>query len=229
MTNQIIIPQEISIHLLYELLSLATMQERAKLDTLKKYSTKSGLLLNISTEVKALPIEIPIGNVHDENNEFIDHYYAKEEDIKWFNCISFTLNQYFLSKGKTTTCINCFNVKGESFHVVNDDNTDVGELYIDLSDVFVKKSDYDNFIKKATSQMHEEKAHYQDINSEYYAPELDLAIQLHHAIQIEKYGNVYQKNVKNKVAKWLQENNKESQISEAQLIRLSAIIGKNKN
>lgn len=40
--------------------------------------------------------------------------------------------------------------------------------------------------------MHQVKAPYQDVNSEYYAPELDLAIQLHHAIQIEKFGNVNQ-------------------------------------
>jgi uncharacterized protein YpiB (UPF0302 family) len=229
MENEFFIPKEISIYLLNELLGLSRMQELAKLETLQKYSTESGLLFNIQTKVKALPIKIPIGNVDVESKKDIDHFYAKEEDIKYFEFISFTLNQYFLSKGKATTCINWFKVDGESFHVVNDDNTDVGELYIDLSDVFVKKSDYDNFIKKAAFQMHEEKAPYQDINSEYYAPELDLAIQLHHAIQIEQYGNVYQKNIKNKVTKWLRENKKESEFSDAQLTRLSAIIGKNKN
>lgn len=150
MKNQIIIPEKISIHLLCELLSLSGMQEQAKLDALKQYSNENGLLFTFisMTEVKALPINMPIGDEYDENNEFIDHHDAKEESIEWFNCISFTLNQYFLSEGKATTCINWFKVNGKLFNVVNDDNNNVGDLVIDLSNVFVKKSDYGNFIKK---------------------------------------------------------------------------------
>jgi hypothetical protein len=224
MKNKIIIPEEISIHLLYEILSLSGMQERAKLDALQRYSNESGLLFTFMTEVKALPINTPIGDVYGENNEFIGHYDAKEESIEWFNCISFTLNQYFLSEGKATTCINWFKVNGKLFHVVNDDNNNVGDLFIDLSNVFVKKSDYGNFIKKATSQMDQVKAPYQDVNSEYYAPELDLAIQLHHAIQIEKFGNVNQ-SVEDRVSAWLKEFFPEEAISGAKIKRLGTIIG----
>jgi hypothetical protein len=229
MKNQIIIPEKISIHLLCELLSLSGMQEQAKLDALKQYSNENGLLFTFisMTEVKALPINMPIGDEYDENNEFIDHHDAKEESIEWFNCISFTLNQYFLSEGKATTCINWFKVNGKLFHVVNDDNNNVGDLFIDLSNVFVKKSDYGNFIKKATSQMHQVKAPYQDINSEYYSPELDLAIQLHHAIQIEKFGNVNQPR-ENRVTKWLNENRQDDVHKNAKIERLSTIIGINK-
>jgi hypothetical protein len=224
MKNKIIIPEKISIHFLYELLSLSGMQERARLDALQKYSTESGLLFTFITEVKALPINIPIGDSYDENNGFIDHYDAKEESIKWFNCISFTLNQYFLSEGKANTCINWFKVNGESFHVVNDNNNNVGDLFIDLSNVFVKKSDYSNFIKKATSQMEQVKSPCQDVNSEHYAPELDLAIQLHHAIQVEKFGNVNHPR-ESRVAKWLNENRPDGEHKNAKIERLSTIIG----
>jgi hypothetical protein len=148
MKNPPLIPEKISIHLLCELLSLSGMQEQAKLDALKQYSNESGLLFTFisMTEVKALPINIPIGDEYGENNGFIHHHDAKEESIEWFNCISFTLNQYFLSEGKATTCINWFKVDGELFHVINDDNNNVGDLFIDLSNVFVKKSDFINFI-----------------------------------------------------------------------------------
>lgn len=151
MKNQIIIPEKISIHLLCELLSLSGMQEQAKLDALKQYSNENDLLFTFisMTEVKALPINMPIGDEYGENNEFIDHHDAKEESIEWFNCISFTLNQYFLSEGKATTCINWFKVNGESFHVVNDNNS-IGDLFIDLSNVFVKRSDFINFKKEAS-------------------------------------------------------------------------------
>ncbi len=156
MKDQIIIPEKISIHLLCELLSLSGMQERAKLDALKQYSNESGLLFTFisMTEVKALPINMPIGDEYGENNEFIDHHDAKEESIEWFNCISFTLNQYFLSEGKATTCINWFQVNGESFHVINDDNNNVGNLFINLSNVYVKRSDFINFIDKSGDNAH---------------------------------------------------------------------------
>jgi len=225
MKNQIIIPEKISIHLLYELLSLSGMQERAKLDALQRYSNESGLLFTFISmaEVKALPSNIPIGDEYGENNEFIDHHDAKEESLEWFNCISFTLNQYFLSEGKATTCINWFKVNGDSFHVVNDDNNNVGDLFIDLSNVFVKKSDYDNFIRNATSQMEQVKP-YQDESSEYYSPELDLAIQLHYAIHIENFCS-HNSSIERRVNNWLNKNRQNEEISQAKLNRLSSIIG----
>lgn len=62
-----------------------------------------------------------------------------------------------------------------------------------------------------------------DINSEYYAQELDLAIQLFHAIQIEKFGNVNQ-SINRRVSSWLVKNKPDKSVSEAQTKRLSAII-----
>ena len=224
MTNEIIIPEQIPIHLLFELLGLSTMEKRAKLDTLKRYSLESDLLLSTHKEVKGLATNIPLGDVYDEN-EFIEHHDAIEQDTEEFYLISFTLNQYHLNAEKVTTCINCFKVNGESFHVVNDNNNDdVGGLFIDLSDVFVKKSDYDNFIKKATSQMDQVKAPYQDVNSEYYSPELDLAIQLHHAIHIAKFGKVGNTRL-SRVNSWLNVNRPNETFSSAKTDRLSSIIG----
>ena len=226
MTNEIIIPEQIPIHLLFNLLGLSAMEERAKLDTLKRYSLESDLLLSTHKEVKGLATNIPLGDIYDEN-EFIEHHDAKEQDVKEFYLISFKLNQYFLTAEKATTCINWFKVNGESFHVVNDDNNDVGGLFIDLSDAFVKKPDYDNFIQKATSQINQVKAPYQDVNSECYSPELDLAIQLHHAIHIDKFGNVNQP-ITHRVGCWLNKNRPDEVHSEAKIKRLSSIIGINK-
>lgn len=223
MKNPIIIPEQIPIHLLFKLLGLSTMEERAKLDTLKRYSLESDLLLSTHKEVKGLTTNISLGDIYDEN-EFIEHHDAKEQDIEEFYLISFKLNQYFLTAEKATTCINWFNVNGESFHVVNDNNNDVGDIFIDLSDVFVKKSDYDNFIKKSTSQMDQVKAPHQDVNSEYYSPELDLAIQLHHAIHIAKFGKVGNTRL-SRVNSWLNDNRPNETFSSAKTDRLSSIIG----
>jgi hypothetical protein len=223
MKNPIIIPEEINIHLLYELLNLSSMQQRAKLDTLKRYSLESDLLLSTHKEVKGLTTNIPLGDIYDEN-VFIEHHDAKEHDIEEFYLISFKLNQYFLTAEKTTTCINWFKINGESFHVVNDNNNDIGELFIDLSNVFVKKSDYDSFIKKATSQMNQVKAPYQDRSSEHFAPELDLAIRLHRAIHIEKYGNISQ-SIEDRVSEWFKEFFPDETISGAKISRMGTMIG----
>ncbi len=226
MTNEIIIPEQIPINLLFELLGISTMQERAKLDTLKRYSLESDLLLSTHKEVKGLPINIPLGDIYD-GDEFIDHYDGQEQDVEEFYLISFKLNQYFLDAEKATTCINCFKVNGESFHIVNDNNNDVGELFIDLSDVFVTKSDYENFINKTNTQTQQVKATYQDVNSEYYAPELDLAIELHHAMHIDKFSNVNQP-LETRISSWLNANRKDENHSGAKIKRLSTIIGINK-
>jgi hypothetical protein len=65
---------------------------------------------------------------------------------------------------------------------------------------------------------------YQDINSEYYSPEIDLAIQLHHAIRIEKFGNVNHRR-ESRLSKWLIENKPVFDHTKANRIsRLSTII-----
>jgi len=69
---------------------------------------------------------------------------------------------------------------------------------------------------------------YLDKEGDYYAEELDLAIQLHHAIHIEKYGNV-QQSIKERVDSWLSTKKPDLPYSDNRSKRLSAIIGiKNK-
>lgn len=64
---------------------------------------------------------------------------------------------------------------------------------------------------------------YLDHNSEFYAEELDLAIQLHKAIHIEKFGNQARNRI-DRVSQWLIVNRPNLKTSEAKINRLSAII-----
>jgi len=64
---------------------------------------------------------------------------------------------------------------------------------------------------------------YQDRNHEHYAPELDLAIQLHQAIFIDKYGKqAWTKEAR--VSHWLKANYGQFEFSDAGIKRLSAVI-----
>jgi hypothetical protein len=82
----------------------------------------------------------------------------------------------------------------------------------------------DIYFNKSQVQTHQELPPYLDKEHEHYAPELDLAIQLHQAIFVEKYGNQGHQR-EDRVIKWLSENYKNHGFRDAKIKRLSSIIG----
>jgi hypothetical protein len=80
------------------------------------------------------------------------------------------------------------------------------------------------YFNKSEVQTHQELPPYLDKEHEHYAPELDLAIQLHQAIFVEKYGNQGHQR-EDRVIKWLGENYKNHGFRDAKIKRLSSIIG----
>jgi hypothetical protein len=219
------IPEKISINVLYEYLGLSAMNEVAKLDALVSHSKDGGLLFTFHEKVKAIPAEISIGDIYDDEGEFIEFMPAKDEDIQYIETAkSFKLRNYNIQRGKPSTYISSFEESGATFNIINNDNSDIGIFDIDLAHVYVKKSDYNNFMMKLTSPPSEIKAPYQDVNSEYYSPELDLAVQLHKAIQIENFGSAKHTRI-NRVKKWLDENRPDEDYGDIKISRLSTIIG----
>jgi hypothetical protein len=217
MTSEPVIPEKIKISVIFELLGLSHMSEAARFDGLISLSQDSGLLFTFKSAARG----IPIGDSYDGNSELTP---TSSKDIQCiFRPKSFILNNYSIDKGKAFTSINHFKESDLVFHIINKDKSDFGAIKIDLADVYVKKSDYNNFIMELKSPSPEIKPLYMDINSEYYAQELDLAIQLFHAIQIEKFGNVNQ-SINRRVSSWLVKNKPDKSVSEAQTKRLSAII-----
>jgi hypothetical protein len=80
------------------------------------------------------------------------------------------------------------------------------------------------YFAKSEIQSFQDLLPYQDENHEHYAPELDLAIQLHKAIYIDKYGNQAQKR-EQRIDSWLTSNCPNKKFSDASIKRLSAVIG----
>ena len=228
MNNQIDLPEKIKISVICELRGLSAMNQEAKLDALISFSQDSGLLFTFHQGVYAIPAEIPIGNIGDEAGDFTEFKPARDEDIQYIETAkSFKLKHYNIQQGKPFTYISSFKESGVPFNIINADKSDIGVLDIDLAHVYVKKSDYINFITSLKSPPPEIKKPYQNINSEYYSPELDLAIQLHHAIHIGKFGNVNQP-ILSRVGNWLTKNRPNEDHAEAKIKRLSSIIGINK-
>jgi hypothetical protein len=225
MNNLMDLPKKIKVSVICELIGLSGMSQEAKLDALISFSQDSGLLFTFHEKVKAMPAEISIGDIYDDKGEFIEFRPAKDEDIQYIETAkSFKLMNYNINKGKPFTYISSFKEGGVAFNIINNDNSDIGVFDIDLAHVYVKESDYINFTTRLKTPSPKIKAPYQDVNSEYYSPELDLAIQLHHAIHIDKFGKVGLKRER-KVTKWLNENKPNEDLSDAKIKRLSTIIG----
>jgi len=88
-------------------------------------------------------------------------------------------------------------------------------IYLESESIYFDKSDFDSYI---------DKPYYQDKNHEHYAPQLDLAIQLHKAIHAGKYGNPDQSRL-DRVGSWLNTTYPDQEFSGAEIGRLSAVIG----
>ncbi|WNC71025.1 hypothetical protein RGQ13_12910 [Thalassotalea psychrophila] len=144
MNNQRVIPEKIKINLLYDYLELSAMNQAAKLEALISHSQDGGLLFTFNHPVRAIPVEIPIGD-YDETGEYIP---TRNEDIQCiFKPKSFTLNNYSIDE--ECTRIGQFEVNGVAFNIINKDKTDYGFYDVDLADVYVKKSDFIKFDGKS--------------------------------------------------------------------------------
>ncbi len=95
------------------------------------------------------------------------------------------------------------------------DGFDLKPIVLGFDDIYFERSDISAI---------QDVPPYQDKSHEHYAPELDLAIQLHQAIYIEKYGN-QDMSRENRISSWLNKYSKNKKFSEAAIKRLSVVIG----
>ena len=95
------------------------------------------------------------------------------------------------------------------------DGFDLKPIVLGFDDIYFERSDI-SAIQDLPS--------YQDKSHEHYAPEIDLAIQLHKAIHYDKHGNQAQSR-EDRIVDWLRNNRSDQNFSNAAIERLSAIIG----
>ncbi len=107
-----------------------------------------------------------------------------------------------------------FEHNGKRYCGADSEGTNLKPIFLDSESIYFNKSDFDSYVDKPS---------YQDKNHEYYAPELDLAIQLHQAIYIEKYRS-HDPNREARSSSWLNKKYPEKEFLEAAIKRLSAVI-----
>jgi hypothetical protein len=112
-----------------------------------------------------------------------------------------------------------FEHEGKQYCGADEEGCNLKPIYLDSDSIYFDKSDFASYIDKPS---------YQDNNHEHYAPELDIAIQLHKAIYLGKYGNS-ELNREQRISQWLNENDKSKEYSSAAISRLSTVIGLGKS
>jgi hypothetical protein len=117
--------------------------------------------------------------------------------------------------GKNTISVYRFEHGGKPYCGSDNEGTNLKPIVLGFDDIYFNKSEVPT---------HQELPPYLDKEHEHYAPELDLAIQLHQAIFVEKYGNQGHQR-EDRVIKWLGENYKNHGFRDAKIKRLSSIIG----
>lgn len=89
-----------------------------------------------------------------------------------------------------------------------------------IQSIYFDKQEFDDWVNQDKTDA---LPCYQDLSNELYAEELDLAIKLHKAIYIDKFGNQNQSR-ELRVKSWLDKNT-DLKMSDALITRLSTIIG----
>jgi hypothetical protein len=108
-----------------------------------------------------------------------------------------------------------FEYNGKQYCGADSEGSGLEPIILNSESIYFNKSDFDSYV---------DKPYYQDKSHEHYAPELDLAIQLHKAIHIDKHGNQSQSRL-GRVASWLNTTYPNQNFSNAEIERLSAVIG----
>ena len=120
--------------------------------------------------------------------------------------------------GEDKISVRIFEHEGKQYCGADSEGTHPEPIILGFDYIYFEKSEFDSY---------QDVPAYQDKNHEHYAPELDLAIQLHQAICIDKYGNQAQKR-EDRISSWLNSEYDEYRFSDAAFHRLSAVIGDKK-
>lgn len=194
-----------------------------------QHSKERHLPLYFSNKVTGVPLETELTTVGTgfNNGEIIDEFfipYGTEREI-------FNDDKYkSINSAKVFTCPDTQTVRvavseftcEEEHYMYMPDKLNIHEpLMLELKDIFCERDDVIAFMNTEVNL-----PSYLDRDSDCYSQELDLAIQLHHAIYIDKY-KYLNKNTESKVSYWLNQHKPDLDASAAMIERLARVISIN--
>lgn len=221
------LPKIVYLEALVSILKLSELPIHIAINNILQYSQESHLPLYFTKKVTGAPSNTKLKTISTDviNEELlITEVKVKRETFDENEKKSIHSVNINLDDSPTTLIISLieFTYKKENFINILDGTTIHEPLPLCLEDIFCERDDVIAFM-----ETEENTPSYLDESSPYYAEELDLAIQLHKAIHINKNYDTLS-NTRNKVDKWLRKNRPEIE-SEALTKRLSSIISIKRN
>jgi hypothetical protein len=217
-----ILPSKVPLQLAATNLKLSSLNEKIQILTILQYQREFRLPLNAD-----LNEEIRVQKVSDGIDEHIDEH---------GNITLLSNGQDSLIRtagkscrlGQTTFCpsgllISTMNIEGIDYYLLNTSGTEITPLCIPLSKIYIDKEDLATFINSGDNKLQP----YSDPASEFYAPELDLAVRLHQLLRVQKEGN-QNLNMKERAQICLRKHYPSLKLSDAKVARLATIIGDGK-
>ncbi len=219
-----LLPLKLNLEMVAAELGLSHLSEQSRLEAILQYQRDYGLTLR-SDEPLDSNTQLTGYDIQEwyEDDGTVTRL-AIENDVHRITTRgeTITLGPAYLT-GPTELTFELFSIGEAEFYPVDHDGIYIIPLSCDAEDVYIDKEDLIDFLDQAGAEI----PAYADPASEYYAPELALAIELHTALRVKKGGNPEQ-SLRDRVSRWLIRHHSERSSSDAQITRLAAVIGNGK-
>lgn len=215
------LPKEPRLELVAAALDLDSRQETTQIETVFQFQRADGLQLYIP---KGFEICCQLASAGFEEagdpdgpTTFLScgathHFHTTTNLVQLGSC---TLNPDY------NVLVSSVFIEGTEYILLDETGMYLTPLQLRPADVFALRNELDTFIKRDLCDI----PSYADPNSEHYAPELALALELHQKIRVER--QLHKGNTEDAVDLWLRKNRPDLNLSAASKERISRIINKN--
>ena len=213
------LPDRLNLEMVAAALGISELSEVSQLYSIAQYQSTHGLILKSQR-----PLSCNVQRVADGYEE---HFDLDGKVILFSSGDTFPLD----TAGKpiklgpihtinsTMVGFAYFNVDGEDLYLVDETGVFIRSGTCAVDDLYVDRADLADFLNGEFAAI----PTYADPTSEFHAPELALAIKLHQALRVEKWGNP-ERSMHDRVYTWLRKNMEGTEPSDAMVRRLSTVI-----
>jgi len=142
----IILPAIVHLDLAIEELNLDNMPIISAIRTLLLYARDDDLPIYFNEEAQGIDINIPFGEIIDENGVSIDFEVADQDDIKNISGSKIISNAFVsINESPPYVVINSFSHNKINYNIINDSGSQASDLSIEYTELYLKREELLNF------------------------------------------------------------------------------------
>jgi len=217
------LPDKLTLEMAASELGLGHLSHNSQLFAIIQYQRDHGLIIKTNS-----PIDCMAQYASDDVYESSD-----EDGMRSYQASEYTFEVH--TTGETITLgplhivtstklgFRQFSIDGTELYLVDEDSCELSGGAYEITALYIEREDLARFLADGVEGL----PAYADPATDFYAPELVLAFQLHQALRVRNEIN-QNLNMEARVHMWLKKNNASSVVSDAQVRRLATIIGDGK-